>query len=199
VSRRWSGWHTRCAKRSRARLVERRDVRFARIATWDNGLTSFEQQLVEEIAAAFDGVGREGGVSLHEAEEIDCHGTPEKRAEARKLDIDTRWQDVRDEWIEQFPSVPFFLDARGFRYYLPAYMIWALRNPNSESAAEDAVVDNLLLDEKVSELLPLLTDQQKQVICRWLRNVEKGYYDPERRAGRAIDALWGRYCGKDSA
>ena len=160
-------------------------------------MTKFEQQLVEEIAAAFDGVGREGGVSLHEAEEIDCHGTSEERAAARKLDVDTRWQDVRDEWIEQFPSVPFFLDALGFRYYLPAYMIWALRNPDSESAAGDAVVDNLLLENRLPELLPLLTDRQKQVTCGWLRNVEQGYYDPERRTARAIDALWGRYCGND--
>jgi hypothetical protein len=38
--------------------------------------------LIEAITAAFDGISREDGITLHEAEEIDCHGTPEELAAA---------------------------------------------------------------------------------------------------------------------
>ncbi len=82
--------------------------------------------LIEEIIAAFDGVSREGGVSMSEAEVIDDYGSDKKRAAARLSDTDTRWQDVSDEQLALNWPLTFF-DPIGFRYYLPAYMIYHLR------------------------------------------------------------------------
>ena len=76
---------------------------------------------------------------------IDCHGTREERFKARRLDTDTRWQEVRDEWIEDLSSAPYFLDEKGFRYYLPAIMIWELKHGgSSDSAAGDNVCSLLI-------------------------------------------------------
>src|SRR4051794_16144118 len=126
-------------------------------------MTAERQSLIEEITAAFDGVSREGGISLHEAEQIDCHGIAEERAEARKVDTDRRWQDVPDQWLEELPAVPHFLDAVGFRYYLPAYMIWAMkRGKESDSATADSIVANLADTRRVTEILPRLTAEQRQ-------------------------------------
>lgn len=91
-----------------------------------------KQALIQEITVAFDGVSREGGVSLSEAWVIDDYGSAEERAEARSQDIESRWQDVPDEDIAHGYSCLSFLDPIGFRYYIPAYIVWYLRNIDNE-------------------------------------------------------------------
>ena len=92
--------------------------------------------LIEEITAAFDGVSREGGVSMLEARVIDDCGNDEARAAARALDTETRWQDVPDEKIGggNGHEALSFLDSIGFHYYLPAYLLWHLRYINDGEA-----------------------------------------------------------------
>lgn len=97
--------------------------------------TSYEQRklaLIEEIISAFDGVSRENGVSLSESWVIDNYGSAQERAEARKQDTETRWQDVPDEDIACGYSCLNFLDEVGFHYYIPAYVVWYLRNMDNE-------------------------------------------------------------------
>lgn len=85
--------------------------------------------LVAEIEVAFDGVVREDGTTLHEARAIDDHSSAQKRAAARTMDTDQRWQDVPIADLLCFGGGSFcFLDKKGFRYYLPAYMICVLSN-----------------------------------------------------------------------
>lgn len=88
--------------------------------------------LIAEVNAAFDGVSREGGVSLHESYVIDDYGSEAQRLEARKLDTEMRWQDVPDEDIAAGDSCLSFLDEIGFRYYIPAYIVWSLHNMDDE-------------------------------------------------------------------
>ncbi len=74
---------------------------------------SYEQSkaaLIEEITTTFDGVSREGGVSLHESYVIDDYGSEAQRMEARKLDTEMRWQDVPDADIAAGDSCLSFLD-----------------------------------------------------------------------------------------
>lgn len=85
-------------------------------------------EVMEVIRKAFKGVSRGSGISLHQAAAIDDYCTKEEQAEARLLDADTCWEEVPDEWIEKSPSALSFLDSAGFRYYIPAYMMYALRN-----------------------------------------------------------------------
>lgn len=82
--------------------------------------------LIEEINAAFDGVSREGGVSMSEAEVIDDYGSDEERAQARARDTESRWQDISDEQLALNWPISFF-DPIGFRYYMPAYLTYYLR------------------------------------------------------------------------
>lgn len=87
--------------------------------------------LIEEITAAFDGVRRENGVSLSEAQVVDDYGSEEERAEARKQDTEKRWQDVPEKDIAYGHISLAYFDEIGFRYYIPAYIIWSLRNMNN--------------------------------------------------------------------
>ena len=90
--------------------------------------------LTKEIIAAFDGVSREGGVSMLEARVIDDGGSDEARMAARARDTETRWQDVPDEKIGggNGHEALSFLDPIGFHYYLPAYIVWYLQKMDSD-------------------------------------------------------------------
>lgn len=84
--------------------------------------------LIAEIERAFDGVTRDEGISLHEAIALDDQASLEQQKVARKLDTEARWQDIREEDIVNCCSALSFLDAKGFRYHIPAFMWAALRN-----------------------------------------------------------------------
>jgi hypothetical protein len=84
-------------------------------------------ELIVEITAAFDGVAREDGTTLHEAIAIDDWKSPEEQQAARHLDTEQRWQDVPEEDILACASALSFLNAKGFRYYLPAFIVCGLK------------------------------------------------------------------------
>jgi hypothetical protein len=85
-------------------------------------------ELLDVIEKAFDGVEREDGVTLHEAVVIDNYGSQEEFEKAGSYDTETRWQDVSENDLAENPQFMTFLDAKGFRYYLPAAMSWSIRH-----------------------------------------------------------------------
>jgi|GEM_PF-1989560 len=106
-----------------------RDANFAR---------EFRADLLEPAAvvalinAAFDGVTRGDGTTLHEAMMMDDWGSIEAQKDARKFDLESRWQDVPASDICNNPSYMGFVDTAGFRYYLPANMVWSLTPDNGD-------------------------------------------------------------------
>ena len=87
------------------------------------------ETLIAEIERAFDGVQRGDGVTLNQTCVLDDYGDEEEQAKARRKDTDNRWQDVpkaKLEWHSCAVAMSF-LDAIGFRYYIPAFMRWAVR------------------------------------------------------------------------
>ena len=96
---------------------------------------AYEQRklaLIEDFNVVFDGVSRENGVSLSEAWVIDDRGSDEERQAARNEDTETRWQDVPEKDIAYGYSCLSFFDEIGFRYYIPAYIVWYLRHMDDE-------------------------------------------------------------------
>ena len=67
---------------------------------------------------------------------IDDYGTPEEQRAARESDADTSWTDLIDNpaWEPDGSAALSFLDAIGFRYYLPAVMILSLRRGRDETS-----------------------------------------------------------------
>ena len=90
--------------------------------------------LIEAIVNVFDQVSRADGITLYEAAAIDDRLSAADQRKAREQDVETRWQDVSEEDILGCCSALGFLDSKGFRYYLPAFMRVALQkfydNPN---------------------------------------------------------------------
>jgi hypothetical protein len=194
----WLEWQSRCLKRHRGSLGRWR----ARPEAMTNLRTDCAQ-LIDEIERAFDRVTRDCGVTLHETWEIDRCSSDKMRAKARQMDTDRRWQDVPESYLEQFPSALCFMDAIGFRYYIPAYMLWALRNhqANDSETMDSAVYafmsDRIHRDKRYS----LLNGLQRRAICRFLQYFAANE-DDEDRAYSAIIALrmgWGEYCTETKA
>lgn len=162
--------------------------------------------LIAEITAAFDGVAREDGVSLRESRVIDDYGCDEERAEARLLDTDTRWQDVSDADMQEYDGVLTFSDAKGFRYYLPAYMLRDLRlyvHPTygfSSDTLSGLQISSIpgMRDYKL-EQFALITPPQGRAVCSFLEFIVAHgdeYYRQD--AADALTAYWNQYCEGDA-
>jgi hypothetical protein len=91
-------------------------------------------KLIAEVESAFDGVSREGGITLHEAIAIDDYRSAEEQRAARRLDVEQRWQDVPSDDIFACCSALSFLCERSFRYYLAAFILCELKNFYKEGA-----------------------------------------------------------------
>ena len=154
-----------------------------------------KHEVIAAIRAAFDGVER-GAVTLHEADVMDSYGSAEERAAARLLDTDRVWEQVPAEDVERFASALSFLDAEGFRYYIPAYMVWTLDNDSTgDSSAFSTLCHLERLDEREATFvkrLQLLDDGQRRAVALFLL-----YFTPDRYAGddarKALHRFWDKY------
>lgn len=166
------------------------------------------EALIAEITTAFDGVSREDGISLHEAAGLDDYEySSEERAANRAKDTDAKWQEVPNEWIAQMGlgdvALNYF-DPKGFRYYIPAYMIWMLKSWRDGGVAnntEHSIVFDLLarhdgsISEKDLARFSIFHAQQSKAIAHFLefiavQNPESIYGGFSRNARKAIDAYW---------
>jgi hypothetical protein len=151
--------------------------------------------LLAEIDAAFDNVRRDGGVSWSESKVIDNHGSSEERQKARESDTDPRWNelvdqsgwrlDIGDSGIGGFS----FLDAIGFRYYLPAAM------KRSVLGVYDGGVGYHLryggkLDRWLAEQHSLLDRRQQRCVARYLRYMIDVSRQPEHEWGEEAAVEW---------
>lgn len=147
-----------------------------------SNVSDFESRrsaLVAEIMAAFDGVSREGGTALHEAEAIDDWKSPEEQRAARHLDLEVRWQGVPDDDIFACCSALSFMNEKGFRYYIPAFMIYGLRHWGDDwNGILNSCEYHLLYDYpkslRKSEPAAIaskyqFTDAQSKAVARFLR------------------------------
>ncbi len=89
--------------------------------------------IVEKIHGAFNGAARGQGTTLHQATVMDDWGGNEDQEKARVLDGGTRWQDVLDSTISDHRYLGY-LNEEGYRYYLPAVMLWAIKHRDFEHA-----------------------------------------------------------------
>lgn len=91
---------------------------------------------LQKIEAAFNGVAR-SETSLRQFRLTDKKGmsgkiTKEEWNEAGRTRVDGRWQEVPDSEILECDCVLAHMQAEEFRYFLPAYMRYSLRNLTSE-------------------------------------------------------------------
>lgn len=126
-----------------------------------------------EIIAAFGDVTRDGGVSWEEARVIDLYGSDHERAAARAAERDSRWLDLvgGEDWDwRQGTGGWVFLDATGFRYYLPAAMTRLLDGCDDDTGlAWSLQLDDRADDSRRFRQWSLLDRRQRMCVRRWLR------------------------------
>jgi hypothetical protein len=152
-----------------------------------NDVDAIRDRLAADIEAAFRDVERGDGTSLREAN-LEGFGTEADVRKARKLDADQSWWDI---------AALCFMDPEGFRYYLPAFMRFALlRYRDSTSVAVDSPIYALEWSDLGRKRFKRFTKEQSKVICRFLRFMAEhtdGEVDDE-KARKALVLHWDRFC-----
>jgi Cysteine-rich CPCC len=116
--------------------------------------------LIEAFTAAFAGVRLSGGTSLSEAERRDFGG-----GELLPPPLGT-WEGLTEDDLGVAPSGPFvFMDARGLRFYTPAFAVWELRHGTAPNT-----VDFLFggLGAVRADCAALFDVPQRRVVAEWM-------------------------------
>lgn len=104
-------------------------------------MTDAEYELIALVHRAFAGVTLDDGASLNMTEYYDSGGCRPEFKEKAQDDEREDWTAIPDETLEQFTVTFCFTDLKGFRFYMPAYMIWTIRNHRtSESIIADSTI-----------------------------------------------------------
>jgi hypothetical protein len=97
-------------------------------------MTDEELKLIELVQRAFAGVRLDDGESLNMTEYNDSGGCmPEFKVKAQNDERDD-WTAIPDETLQRFTVTFSFTDLKGFRFYIPAYMIWTIRNHRTSNS-----------------------------------------------------------------
>jgi hypothetical protein len=114
------------------------------------------EELIKAIEQTFDGV-EYSTTSLRQFVLTDEFGlsrhiTDSEWSEAGRNRVDSKWQEIPDSEIEECDSMLAHMQANEFRYFLPAYMVYALKNlPKSDGS-------NFILGSVVFSLYPSSKD-----------------------------------------
>lgn len=167
-----------------------------------NWLSFFESSslIIGFIETAFHDVKLDGGVTLHQREALDNYGTEEEFQAAAKNDPERRWQDIPREKIEKLGVSLIFLDPRGVRFHLPAFMRCALQLWQDSSYADFSDSDMLIysLDSGPrstgyhADSFLLLNKIQNQSVAAYLAFIAAGdsYSDD---AAKALENGWSEW------
>jgi len=158
-----------------------------------------EQHVIKTITTAFASVSR-GIYTLRQARVIDDYGTPKQMREAGRLDTDTHWTEVSDEDIKHHTDIHTFLDDASFRYYIPAYMVWSIKNYNGDNTIScESTIRALILDPWGNEesrradiaKFQMFDQAQSAAVLAFLRFMND--IDGATNAILAIEKYWGRF------
>ena len=151
-----------------------------------------------EIESSFRGVALEDGIGIFEAEALDACVSDAVREKTRRRDQRDSWESIPDETISQHFSVLCFMDQKGLRFHLPAYMRFAVRNyETSDSASVDSVIYALCrAPQSVEKDWPLFSEKQRATIAKFLKFMvlEAGeQFVDSWQASLAYERTWSKY------
>lgn len=127
--------------------------------------------LVELIKKTFSGVKLETGISWQEAAVLDNHGSLEERKIAREKDEQNDWTQIPSSLIGdlKYQDVLPFLDSAGLKFYLPACMIYTIKNyKTTDSLITHSIIYSLTREETAIELKNNLSPSQKDCVIKFL-------------------------------
>ena len=123
--------------------------------------------LIRNIENAFIGMQLGDGTGLLEANGLDDYASDNELAELRSRDEHTDWRLIDLETLNRCNAAPTFMNARGFVFHLPAFLIAEL-NDNFGFGFIDRLFETNRLP---CDWLPLLNDPQRDVIIDVLSTI----------------------------
>lgn len=143
--------------------------------------------LIHQIEHAFAGLTLGDGIGLLEANGLDDYAGEEELAELRSRDEHTDWRRIDVETLNRCYAAPTFMDARGFIFHLPAFLVAEL-NDNFSYGFIDRLYDP---QPHPSGWIELLKAEQRAALAAVLAMVVEhpDYLDHADEITIAIDRL----------
>ena len=140
-------------------------------------------EALEAVERAFGDLERPSNAELHHADSSDD-------TDIQPLYEMAHWKDMTDADVIGLYAALAFLSPEGFRYFIPAYLSYCLRNPESPEAVVDSTVWAFLptmfvssLQDYVASKFSLLDDAQRAAVEAFLEAMVPFNQD----AGRALE------------
>lgn len=145
-------------------------------------------ELIPEIRTAFQGITLDNGIGLLEANGLDDYASDKELAELRAKDERADWQRIKIEQLNYCYVSPSYMDARGYYFHLPAFLIADLQDQFNVGFVEESLVSEL---QQPRDWVSLLTTAQRLVIEKTMRLVAEhpDFKEQPERIGIAIQHL----------
>jgi hypothetical protein len=141
------------------------------------------EELINLITRAFHGVEQPPKITLYVAEAQDYYHY-NNNDKHQKRDYMGPWENIPEEHIRDCRNALAYLDKVGMRYYLPAYMVWALKNIDDSEADTDYVLYSLdhfpknhSLSEYHKERFSLFSPKQMEACALFLKFCAEDEFD----------------------
>ena len=161
--------------------------------------------LITAIEEAFDGV-EFSETSLRQFRLTDKFGmsreiTDQEWSLAGKQRVDSKWQDIPDSEIEECDCLLAHMESFEFRYFLPAYMRYSVKNVHRPIWETDIIgftvfslcpsTDNTALYHYNVSQYSLLNSAQRRIVVEFLKFVSTVADDVQRPlAIKALNSYW---------
>ena len=157
-------------------------------------MDEYKNRILRAISTAFP------AGSLPSAEELTpvwlADSYPFEYQELQEQLAGTRWTDLPGEFIETHGDWLIWLTPKAFRYYVPAWLVYALDWENSGYAGQ--WISSVLagpFSESDAQLVSALTPEQRSLVMIWLQylvlanpNEDVGYLDQKGRSLQNVNA-----------
>lgn len=116
-------------------------------------------RLLESISVAFPANAAHAALSLRQADEIDSYSLPTPDHSPKD------WHDISAHELEEHHWGLTHLDAESWRFYLPAFLSYSVRNlTHGGSLVVDACLNNLRPPDRVPSRFRTLNERQRQSV-----------------------------------
>ena len=139
---------------------------------------SEKQTLIEAISSAWKDVPCPGTENIFTPDSYDDEGITEYFK-------DTTWHGHKPEILRGFDSaISTFFTNEAYHYWLPAFLIAAVENPEELSQGTDAIVRSFIPEdywrkEEYYSRMAMLTNEQKMVIISVIEHLAEFHFHPD--------------------
>ncbi len=163
----------RCFRVDEFDIEELRDRRCDNdtIQAYENWVRDFSPRVddvVSQLTDAFAGTELGAGIGLWEAQGLDDYASAEELKNLRSKDENQDWRKIPIEHLNCCHAAPSFMDARGFVFHLPAFLIAKLNDQHGYG-----FLDRLSRQEEHPPgWSDMLTRQQKNAVVAALKLIQ---------------------------